>query len=171
MINFIKKIFTKNDLEEELLNDELKKVNFFLLEKKDLILKHIKNEINLNVSNYYLSKEEKEKLGLNERLKISKELIDIFNLAEIKEQNPKELLHELNLRITHKISMLRDLRNCKNAEINEIKLLSMGDERTCKWCLDIEKEIIDITKIDLIKLIDDNCTCKYNRSTIIGVFE
>ena len=53
-------------------------------------------------------------------------------MAEIKEQNPKELLHELNLRITHKISMLRDLRNCKNAEINEIKLLSMGDERTCK---------------------------------------
>lgn len=171
MINFIKKMFTSNDLEEEFLNDELKKVNFFLIEKKDLILKHIKNEINLNISNYYLSKEEKEKLGLNARLKISKELIDIFNLAEIKEQNPKELLNELNLKITHKISILRDLKNCKNAEIKKIKLLSAGDERTCKWCLDIEKEIIDITKIDLIKLIDDNCICKYNRSTIIGVFE
>ncbi|MDX9902048.1 MAG: hypothetical protein RBT22_11230 [Aliarcobacter sp.] len=171
MINFIKKIFTKNDLEEELLNDELKKSKIFLLEKKDLILKHIKNEMDLNVSNNYISKEEKEKLGLNVRLKISKELINIFNLAEIKEQNPKELLLELKLRIIHKISKLRDLKNAKGAKINKIKLLSAGDERTCKWCLDIEKEIIDITKIDLIKLIDDNCTCKYNRSTTIGVFE
>ena len=67
MFDFIKHLFIKKDLEEELLNDELKKVNFFLLEKKDLILKHIKNEIDLNVSNNYLSKEEKEKLGLNVR--------------------------------------------------------------------------------------------------------
>ena len=120
MINFIKKIFTKNDLEEELLNDELKKSKIFLLEKKDLILKHIKNEMDLNVSNNYISKEEKEKLGLNVRLKISKELINIFNLAEIKEQNPKELLLELKLRIIHKISKLRDLKNAKGAKINKI---------------------------------------------------
>lgn len=70
MIDFIKKLFVKNnyseiDLEKQFLDEELEKIDYFLLEKKELILKHIKNEVNLFKSDIFLTNEEKEKLGIN----------------------------------------------------------------------------------------------------------
>lgn len=81
------------------------------------------------------------------------------------------MLEELSLRIIFKIAKIEDLKKMKEAELYKVRLSSSKDERTCNWCLNMDKEIIDISKVDLIKLIDDNCKCKYNRSSIIAIFE
>ncbi|MCT7601280.1 hypothetical protein [Aliarcobacter butzleri] len=182
MINFIKRLFSNKNNQDNLkkeidsysyeclfakfLDDELDRVDYFLLDKKEIILKHFKREIDLNKSDNYLTKEEKEKIGIDKQIRVTKDLIQIFNLLKIKGEDPKQLLSELYYRIHFKISKIKELEKLKYLGLNKVLLKSSKDERTCKWCLDIEKEIIDITEVDLIKLIDNNCKCKYNRSLI-----
>ena len=94
MIDFFKKMFTKSEqtvnimqkkfdekaTRELLFEENIDKVDFFDITKKEIILKHLKNEINLNKTNNFISKEELEKLGIDKKQKITKELLEVFNL-------------------------------------------------------------------------------------------
>lgn len=185
MINFIKKLFLdKNKIRKELefenfndklinqfLDKELQKVNYFLLDKREIILNHIKGKINLHKSDNLLTKEEKQKLGIDVRLKISKELIEVFDLTKLSDEDPKDLLSELFYKIDFKIKNIEEIERIKNADICKVELSSSQDERTCEWCLKMDNKVIDINKTDIIKLIDENCKCKYNRSVILAVFD
>lgn len=167
----IKEVKETTDLKKQFLEEELKKVDYFLLEKKDILLKHIKDEVNLNKSDNLLTKEEKNRIGVNVRLKITKELLSIFDTSKLKEQNPKELLQDLYFRINSKIMKIEEIKRIKEADITKVKLSSSGDGATCKWCLSMDNKTIDITKTDLIELIENNCDCDYNRSSILAVFD
>ena len=49
-----------------------------------------------------------------------------------------------------------------------IKCLNTVLYRVFQGWLSMDNKEIDILKVDIIKLIDDNCTCEYNRSTLIS---
>lgn len=184
MFKFIKKIFNNtrqssdlgvqiNDDETNFINktmkaiaiQELAKKDFFRQEYSSKILEHILGNIDLNKSNEYLSSEEKGKLEINKRVKISRELIEVFNLDKIIGKNPKELLSNLQNQVRNKSNMINSIRKSKEAGFKSIKLLNTGGERSCKWCITNDNKKIKID--DAIKLIDKNCKCDFIRAVFI----
>lgn len=186
MIDFFKKMFTKSEqtvniiqkkfdekaTRELLFEENIDKVDFFDITKKEIILKHLKNEINLNKTNNFISKEELEKLGIDKKQKITKELLEVFNLQKIKGKDPKKLMNIIYRNAQNRACIMGNIERVKSliGPYVEVKvyLLSCKDERTCEWCLSMDNKEIDILKVDIIKLIDDNCTCEYNRSTLMS---
>lgn len=193
MLNFIKNIFSpktqQNKIHVVQISEEEKKENKRLLElytrkileknhffdnsKTEIIIKHVLGEINLLKSENNLSLEKKKSLGINSKVKISRELIDIFdssklNINSFKEKNPKDLLLNLSQNAKTRMFIISNLRRIKSLDfIKYVYLTSPNDERTCNWCKEQSSKKIDINT-DIIKLIDENCNCEYNRSTLIS---
>lgn len=186
MFKFIKKIFTNtkqstdlgiqlSDEEVNFLNTTMKKIaieeldkrDFFRQEYKSKIIEHIFGNINLNKSDEYLSSEEKGKLNINKRLKISRELIEVFYLDKIVGENPKELLSNLYNHIHNKTNTINSIRKSKGAGFKYVKLLNTSVKFSCKWCIANDNKKIKID--DAINLMDQNCKCDYHRSCFNAV--
>lgn len=151
MIGFFKKMFTKSEqtvnimqkkfdekaTRELLFEENIDKVDFFDITKKEIILKHLKNEINLNKTNNFISKEELEKLGIDKKQKITKELLEVFNLQKIKGKDPKKLMNIIYRNAQNRACIMGNIERVKSliGPYVEVKvyLLSCKDERTCEW--------------------------------------
>ena len=62
------------------------------------VLKHLKGEIDLNKTGNKLSADEKRELGLNTRLTITRELVEVLTDSGLAQKNPKEILTDLHTR-------------------------------------------------------------------------
>jgi hypothetical protein len=152
---------------------DLSKVDFFDNNKLDIIISHLLSKINLFKSEEYLSIEEKKVLGINTKLRISKELIDIFDKTKIqnnifKNENPKDLLLNILHNARSKATIQQNIDKYKKLNIKYVELQSSGDDRTCKWCLKQDNKKISINT-DVVHLINENCKCVYNRSCVLAI--
>jgi len=93
-------------------------------------------------------------------------------MIKIKGKDPKKLMNIIYRNAQNRACIMGNIERVKSliGPYVEVKvyLLSCKDERTCEWCLSMDNKEIDILKVDIIKLIDDNCTCEYNRSTLMS---
>lgn len=160
--NFIKEI------ENKIANEELRKSEIFNLKYSSILLKHISGEININNSNNYLTSDEKEKLKINKRLKISKELIEVFHQEKLANKNPKELLSNLVCKVRNTASLINSVKKYKNAGIRYVVLSNAGDERDCEWCKKNNNKKVDINNV--LDLVNTNCECDYIRTVLLAKF-
>lgn len=155
-LDYLKKI------QEQVLDKELDKRDEFNLEFKAKIKAHVFGKINVIKSDVYLTAEEKEKLKISKRLKISKDLIELFHEDKIVNKNPKELLNNLRLQVMHKANLIKSVKDYKILDIKYVFLSPAEDERDCDWCTNNKKKKVSID--DALDLINDNCKCSYTRS-------
>lgn len=154
-----------NSTMEEVLFQELDKRDYFKKEHSLKIKNHIFSKIDLNKGNEYLSNEEKEKLGISKRLKVSKDLIEIFDNEKIKDKNPKKLLSNLFNQVRNKALLINSIRKYKDSGFEYVKLLNARGERSCNWCKNNDGKKIKID--DAIDLINKNCKCEFIGATFI----
>ncbi|WP_373033568.1 hypothetical protein [Sulfurovum sp.] len=184
MFKLIKKLFTNskqsNDLGIQISNDEtnfinqtmkavlvqeLDKRDYFNKEHSGKIIEHIFGRIDLNKGKAYLSNEQKEQLGISKRLKISEDLIEIFNKEKIKGTNPKKLLSNLFNQVRNKALEINNLRKLKNVGFKYVRLLNAGGKLSCEWCKKNDNKKIKIG--DAVALIDRHCQCDFIRVTFV----
>lgn len=137
---------------------ELQKTDLIKPEKHHIVLQHLTHKINLNKSNNKLSSEEKKSLGVNPRLSITHDLINVLNTSGLNEADPKMILTYIFYRATFAKSHNEQLKQYRESGIKEFKILSANDEQECSWCDSMNNKIYSVNT-DINKLISENCTC------------
>ena len=173
MFDFIKKIFNENSskqedkIDDEIIHKEEIEIKFFdrMLneneylcgEKRDKIFDRFSHKTN-SEDETQLTKEEKQELGLNVRMKITKEFIDLFDKNKLKEINPKHIYEQFYVSVISRINTEISVLKLKNADIKEIELnTELGD---CDWCKELNNIILPTEEV--LKLVQNpQCTCRY----------
>lgn len=162
------RISTPNASADEYFIRELIACPYIKSEAHERVLKHFRHEESLTKTGNKLTLEEKKKIGLNPRLSITRELIEILNEDGIALANPKQLLNDLYNKAT--IEKLRDesFARSLSAGIKRFKFLA-SLENCCEWCeRSHEKEF----GVDIIDLLKSECSCKpYCGGVIISKIE
>jgi hypothetical protein len=78
-----------------------------------------------------LSLEEKKELGLNTRLKISRQMVSFMTEKGLALKNPKDAVKNMCLKNFHAVARKYELIRMKDAGIEKVKILDCGDERDC----------------------------------------
>ncbi|MDH0044485.1 hypothetical protein [Pseudomonas juntendi] len=113
-----------------------------------------------------LSTDEKKKLGLNARMKITKAHLEDLTPAAFA-VDPKKAVRAIYHRAHGKYSRRSALARMQSAGITAYKPSSAADQRECAWCLGISGKIISITQ-DFDDLAEGNCTCEYCRCCLVA---
>jgi hypothetical protein len=143
----------------------IKEAGIFDESKIEAIVDYVIGAKQMNYTDNLLSVDEKKSLGLNSRLKISKDLIDIFDRDKVNDLNPKDELRKVRIRIDSHLALIRDISIMKKLGFKKARYLGGHDERTCPWCLEHTGKFFDIND-DVLHTVENNCTCyKYLRMT------
>lgn len=113
-----------------------------------------------------LSANEKKRLGINARLKVTEAHLDDLT-PEALAADPKKAVAAIYHRARGKHGRQLDLARKRNAGITAYRPLSAGDQRECAWCLSMSGKIISITQ-DFDDLAEGNCTCEYCRCCLVA---
>lgn len=158
-------------MEKKLINEYIAKHNIFDKDNKDLIFKHYSGKINILKPDNLITLEEKREYGINPKLKISRDLLNIFDLELIDNQNPKNLFENLLIDVRNKFRLFEKIQELKYTKgIDEVQLSCANDERTCTWCKDNDNKKISLRE-DVVSIICDNCTCDSFRSAVIPIIK
>lgn len=111
-----------------------------------------------------LSLAEKKALGLNTRLKITREQYQALTLEGVN-LNPKHVLQAVYLKATFNHSRRRDIARMKSAGFSQYSPMSCRDNRDCDWCTSMDGKPLPID-VDFVQLIKENCTCDYCRCVV-----
>lgn len=130
---------------------------------RDAVLKDFLHEVKLK-DGVLLTLEEKRSLGINTRLKITRELYEVLTPEGI-EFGPKRVLEPLYLKATFNHNRHRAIANMKGIGITQYSPMSCGDNRDCKWCTSMNGKLISV-EVDFVQLIKENCTCDYCRCVL-----
>lgn len=165
------KIATNDVNEKDPLKAELKKCTFIRDDMKETAYRALSGEIDLFKDKDLLSLEEKKALGMNARLKLTRDFVGILNMEGLSLKNPKESFFNITTKLTLNELLVSQIDDAKRLGIKKLKLLPAGDERDCSWCQGVKGKTFG-TNDKIIKMIEDNCTCAdYSRITIIPVVE
>lgn len=130
---------------------------------REAVLSDFMQEVKLK-DGELLSLEEKRSLGINTRLKITRELYEVLTPAGI-DFGPKKVLESLYLKATFNHNRHRGIARMKGLGIKQYSPMSCRDKRDCDWCTSMDGKLISV-EVDFVKLIEDNCTCDYCRCTL-----
>lgn len=130
---------------------------------REAVLKDFLHEVKLK-DGELLSLEEKRSLGINTRLKITRELYEVLTPAGL-EFGPKKVLESLYLKATFAHNMHGAIARMKDAGIKQYSPMSCGDNRDCDWCTSMDGKLISV-EVDFVQLIKENCTCDYCRCSL-----
>lgn len=149
------------------LTEEIERSPYIKSDKKNIVIKHGLNEIDL-FKGEELSLEEKKVLNLNTRAKITKQVFEVLTKTGL--ENYKNLrknpIFSIVVSANNKHLIYYKLVKMRSIQItNEFKVSNVGDERDCAWCRKVNKKRFPIDT-DYIKLINDNCTCEYHRGSV-----
>ena len=171
MLNKLLKIFSKKEspksksLPESVKPDikdffieQLNMSPYIKTESHELVLAHLCNKVNLNKTGNKLTVKEKKALGMNTRLSITPELVEVLTPEGIAQKDPKKILTSIFYRATFKKQTKEELKKYKELDIKEITLLGAEDEGDCEWCKS-QYNVKLPTETDLCDLIEKNCTC------------
>lgn len=130
---------------------------------REAVLRDFLHEVKLK-DGALLSLEEKRSLGINTRLKITRELYEVLTPAGL-EFGPKKALESLYLKATFDHNRHRDIARMKGLGIKQYSPMSCGDNRDCDWCTSMDGKPISV-EVDFVQLIKENCTCDYCRCVL-----
>lgn len=137
--------------------EEIKKSKYLKQEKTDIVMKHLSNEIDLLKSDNILSVEEKKELGINPRLKLTKEYIGVLSEDGIRLEYPREVLKNIYLRATFKKLREEEYLKFQALKITKIKLKTAGVEE-CDWCKNMQKKEF-LSNEEIRCFINNECQC------------
>ncbi|OKP02619.1 hypothetical protein [Xenorhabdus eapokensis] len=156
----------------EFLRREVYRSTYIKTEHRELIYNHITRKIDILKNGTELTKEEKIKLKINTRVKYTtKELISSLTDLGLQEYsfNPKIVLNDLYHSARSKLHNAKELQKIKKSiDAKTAIYRCAGDSDDCDWCLKMEGKKLPVD-IDIIKLIEDNCTCSFNRAYMEAV--
>ena len=148
---------------------ELRENKFIKQESHEAVLKHLTHDVSLTKTGTILTIEEKKALGLNTRLSITKELLEVLTPEGMTLSNPKMLLEEIYNKATITKSKDDSFAKSINAGIKKFTLHEPGDSSECYWC----KNNFGIEHgPNLLQVIRENCECKpYSKCFISPIIE
>lgn len=130
---------------------------------REAVLRDFLHEVKLK-DGALLSLEEKRSLGINTRLKVTRELCDVLTPAGL-EFGPTKVLESLYLKATSDHNRHRDIARMKGLGIKHYSPMSCGDNRDCDWCASMDGKLISV-EVDFVQLIKENCTCDHCRCVL-----
>jgi len=148
----------KEDLESCFLA-RLQSSKFIKPEAIDIVMKHLTHEINLNKTGNKLSVDEKKALGLNTRLSITKELIDILTPEGIAQTDPKSILERIFYKATFENTREKEIQRLRKIGIKTFMLQPSNSEKDCQWCQSMKDKVLPVST-DINSLIEENCKCE-----------
>lgn len=139
---------------------ELKKCNLIKPEYHSIVLDHLLRKKDILKTQNKLSVSEKKRLGINTRLSISKELIEVLNEQGIKNHHPKSIISNLYHRAFFAKSRHDQMNKFRsNGSIEKVVLNSSGGGGgDCNWCT-LNQNIEFSVHMPIEKLIEANCSC------------
>jgi hypothetical protein len=143
---------------EMYLQQEMDLCSYIKAECHNVALEHLTHRTNLNKTGNKLTAEEKKSLGINARLAITHELVEILTSEGVKQKDPKEILSSIYYRSTFAKNRDDSLNKYKSTGIKKYTLMACGDGRDCEWCSS-QQDIEISVDVNLNELINTNCTC------------
>jgi hypothetical protein len=116
---------------------QIEKSPYFKPEKKQSLIDVLKKTSKLQDPFSYdgcLTATEKKALGLNTRLKISRQMIEFLNDEGLKLENPKEIINLIYYNVLVKQSALEDQKQKQGLGLKLYIWETSGDERVCEAC-------------------------------------
>lgn len=130
---------------------------------REAVLKDFLHEVKLK-DGELLTLEEKRDLGINTRLKITRELYEVLTPEGI-EFGPKRVLEPLYLKATFNHNRHREIAKMKSIGVTQYSSMACGDNSDCEWCTSMDGKLISV-EVDFVQLIKENCTCDYCRCVL-----
>jgi hypothetical protein len=131
----------------------------------DIVIKHLKNEINLNKSGSKLTTSEKKELGLNARLSITSGLVAVLSKSGLELADPKDSLKQIYYRATFEANRIENIERMLSLGIENATYTSCKDERDCEWCKANDGRKFIVSEA-INAEVNQRCSCDWNR----GVF-
>ncbi len=147
---------------DDLFLKHLRESSYFKDSAFDTVIKHLKNEVNLNKLGAQLTTNEKKQLGLNSRLSITTELVAALSKKGLELPNPKEALEQVYYRAKFEHSRIKDFNNLLSLGVAVATYNSCKDKRDCEWCTKSDGAKFTISEA-LNTEINQSCTCDWNR--------
>lgn len=115
-----------------------------------------------------LSLDEKKELGLNPRVKYQRYLTFLLTDKGLHYQNGN--IKGILMIAVHKAkkitSLQEDIIRSQGIGLTRMKVMPVGDERDCDWCLSMKNKIVPVS-LDFVDEVLDNCTCEYPRLVVL----
>ena len=138
---------------------EAQNSEFIKPEFKGRVYSHLLGTINLLKTGNKLTVNEKKALGINTRLSITRELIEVLNEKGLRLHYPSAVLTEMWSRAANSKSRHDRMSQLREGSIAEVfTLMSCGDGNDCSWCQANQDVEFPVTT-DIEHLIESNCTC------------
>ena len=175
MINFLKKIFNiAKSIEKESIQKqhetnhelewyfkrEIKNCKLIKQNCDSIILEHLLRKKDILKTQNKLTVDEKKLLGINTRLSITKELIEVLNERGLKTHYPKSIISNLYHRAFFSKSRHDEMNKLRSGLLIDKVILrsSGGGGGDCEWCQS-NQDIEFSVHIPIEKLIEENCSC------------
>lgn len=169
MFKILKKIFgntsiksknfiTKNISVDSYFIKELNACSYIKSDAHAIVIRHLLQEINLNKTGNKLSVQEKKDLGINARLSITHELVEVLTNSGLSQPDPKKVFSSIYCKAIFAKNHDDTLNKYRKIDINHYKIMACNDERDCEWCNSMNGKKLSINN-DINKLIEKNCKC------------
>ena len=148
--------------------NELEVCPYIKVEAREKVLDHLRHKVSLLKTGNKLTLEEKKELGVNPRLSITKEFLEVLTVEGLALSNPKQMLEDIYNKAT--IEKLRDDSFAKSIKIGIKQYTLEGAlSDSCKWCKDSNGKKFGLDIMDKLK---ENCECKpYSKCYIAPVIK
>lgn len=148
-----------NDL-EWFFKRELRNCKLIKKECHSIVLDHLLRKKDILKTQNKLSVTEKKRLGINIRLSITKELIEVLNDEGIKNHHPRSIISNLYYRAFSAKSRHDQMNKFRSNDYIEKFVLnsSGGGGGDCDWCK-LNQNIEFSVHKPIEKLIEENCSC------------
>jgi len=111
-----------------------------------------------------LTVKEKKALGLNTRMKYSREFIEYFEPSLLRSIEPKSILESMHLDAFHRVSRKKELHRFRELGfVKEVRIVPVGDERDCRKIKRFKKtwRIEEVPELPLPGCDAAYCRCMY----------
>lgn len=148
---------------------ELQECKYIKPECHAIVLKHLKHEASLTKTGNNLSSEEKKSRGINPRLVITKELIEVLSDDGLSLDNPKAVLEEIYNKAIITKSRIDGFQKAVKLGVRKFTFNACGDGSECAWCAEHSGKQFGP---DILQQMEANCTCTpYSKCFITPVIE
>ncbi len=147
---------TQQPVLEALLREEFERCGYFKPEVRERVIRAWLDGQSLAKVGRKLSVEEKKALGLNPRMLITQELVDLLSSDGLTLRDPKTALSDPAICARHRLSRRESLQRSLKIGARQFKWRSTQTPDDCAWCLQNEGRTFGP---DIIEQVERQCTC------------
>jgi hypothetical protein len=148
---------------------ELQDCKYIKPEYHAVVLRHLKHEVSLTKTGSNLTSDEKKLRGLNPRLAITKELVDVLSDDGLSLNNPKLILEEIYNKATITKARTDEFQKAVRLGVSKFTLNACVDGSECAWCTEHSGRQFGR---DVIQQMEANCKCApYSKCFITPVID